>query len=194
MENISPKFMTNLVSQVECKLRQWHIRREYDNTEVEDVRKITYYLEKWNIDIQNDDNTNFDLRETLYQSDNEVLLKIAVDLGIETPDFIPSIPVFRNEIKTNYKAASAAFESALKKIESEPNVAISLANSVLESIIKEMLKDERIHTQIKEKNKSLYKLAQQILKVFKIYPDENMPEEIKTIGSSLLSLCRYRRY
>lgn len=82
------------------------------------------------------------------------------------------------------------FESALKKIESEPSIGIGLANSALESIIKEILKDERINSKIKS-NKTLYDLASEILKVFQLFPNSEMPNEIKTIGSSLLSVDRY---
>ena len=34
---------------------------------------------------------------------NFELLKVAIDMGVETPEYIPSIPTFRNEIKENYK-------------------------------------------------------------------------------------------
>lgn len=70
------------------------------------------------------------------------MLKIAIDVGVETPDLIPSIPVFRNEIKAEFESASAAFEKAFKQIEEHPDIAIGLANSVLESIIKAVLNDE----------------------------------------------------
>ncbi len=70
----------------------------------------------------------------------ELLLKIAIDLSIETPDFIPSIPIFRNEIKVNYSNASNSFEKAFKDIEEHPDIAVRLANSALESIIKEILR------------------------------------------------------
>jgi len=55
---------------------------------------------------------------------------------LETPDFIPCIPTFRNEIKSDYKTASATFEKAFRQIEEHPDIAIGLANSSLESIIK----------------------------------------------------------
>jgi len=88
-----------------------------------------------------------------------------------------------------YASASSTFENAFKKIESEPNIAIGLANSALESIIKEILKDERINSKIKP-NKTLYELTGEILKVFQLYPNSDMPEEVKTIGSSLLAISK----
>ena len=118
---------------------------------------------------------------------NEILLKIAIDLGIETPNFIPSIPIFRNELKTNFETANQIFEKAFKQIEENPETAIGLANSALESIIKEILKDEKLKTKLNPK-RTLYELTSDILKEFQLYPNSNIPIEIKTIGSSLLSI------
>ena len=66
------------------------------------------------------------------------LIKIAIDLGLETPDFIPSIPTFRNELKADYKNASVTFEKAFQNIEKDPAESVGYANSVLESIMKEI--------------------------------------------------------
>ena len=108
-----------------------------------------------------------------------MLLIIAIDLGIETPDFIPSIPVFRNEIKSSYKTASQTFEKAFKCIETDPDTAVGLVNSALESIIKEILKDNRVSIAWKE-NDTLYTLTQKILKEFK-FSSEGNPIEIKLL-------------
>ena len=78
--------------------------------------------------------------------DGTTLLKIAIDLGVDTPDFIPSIPTFKNELKSEYKTAYDTFSKAYKQIEADPSLAVGLANSALESIIKENLKDERIYS------------------------------------------------
>ena len=66
-------------------------------------------------------------------------------MGIETPDYIPSIPTFKNELKSNYETASLTFEKAFKNVEADPSLAVGLTNSALESIIKEILKDSRIN-------------------------------------------------
>lgn len=164
----------------------------------ESYQNARIYLSKWQeiaynsgkeFRIFEDHSKDIDIILTLHSIDKEVLLKIAVDLGVETPDFIPSIPTFRNEIKAEYTSASATFESAFKKIESEPNIAIGLANSAFESIIKEILKDERINSKIKAR-KTLYDLTSEILKVFQLFPNSKMPEEIKPIGSSLLAISQ----
>jgi len=181
---ISPAYMMQLVGEVEKKI--WERFPSYKNAK--------FYIQKWhetndyweNFSIILKQNGDIDLTSTLHNIDGETLLKIAIDLGVETPDFIPSIPLFKNEIKSNYENASQTFEKAFTQIEEHPDFAIGLANSSLESIIKEILKDERLNTKINS-NKTLYDLANDILKEFQLYPNADMPMEIKTIGSSLLS-------
>jgi len=155
-----------------------------------------WYEEEWNetgdliyenFHIYRDYGGAIDIVKILHNMPEKILLKIAIDLGIETPDFIPSIPTFKNEIKSDYKTASATFEKAIKQIETDPSLAIGLANSALESIIKEILKDERVHRKIKGKE-TLRDLTSEILKVFQMFPNADMPIEIRNIGSSLLSI------
>lgn len=78
---------------------------------------------------------------------------------------------FRNVIKAEYPTAGSRFENAFKKTESDPSIAIGLANSALESIIKEILKNERINSKIKN-NKTLYDLTSEILKIFQRFPSQ----------------------
>jgi len=195
MDNIiSPKYLMKLVADIETVLWNMYSEAKY--------RNVRFYIEKWhkhnddsinyyweNFTIYEDDKKNIDLKKTLHNMDGELLLKIAIDLGVDTPDFIPSIPTFRNEIKSEFATTSSTFESAFKKIESEPSIAVGLANSALESIIKEIIKDERISSKLKGK-KTLYDLTCEILKAFQIFPNSEMPEEIKTIGSSLLAISQ----
>lgn len=187
---MSPRYHINLIKQVNDAI--FNEFGSYENVE--------FYMQKWQYDIdafrknffifhKGENSTTIDLRRTLNELDGETLIKIAIDMGIETPDFIPSIPIFRNEIKAEYPSASAMFEQAYKKIDSEPDTAIGLANSAFESIIKEILKDERIHIENK-KGDTLYKLATDLLKIFKMFPDSDMPDEIKAIGSGLLKSCQ----
>ena len=130
-----------------------------------------------------------DVKKTLHHIDGETLLKIAIDLGVETPDYIPSIPVFKNELKSSYETASQTFEKAFKNVEEDPSLAVGLANSALESIIKEILKDDRIDVEWNEKD-TLSNLIKSICKAFKLTTDSEMPNEIKTISSSLLNACK----
>ena len=160
--------------------------------------KVRLYIKKWhevrdewndhweNFRIAEKDNGEFDLFSTLHNIEGDDLIKIAIDLGLETPDFIPSIPVFRNEIKASFENASATFERAFTQIEEHPDIAIGLANSALESIIKEILKDERFVSRSKD-GETLYGLTQNLLKEFQLFPNSDLPVEIKTMGSALLS-------
>lgn len=184
-ELISPKYQMKLAAEVEKVI--WKEFGSY-----KDVRN---YIEKWHeYDEINHNWENFslftldnkiDLNRTIHSMPGELLLKIAIDLGIDTPDFIPSIPTFKNELKSEYKTAFNTFNKAHKLIESDPSTAIGLANSALESIIKEILKDERINSKIKG-NETLYQLSSIILKEFNFLSHEH-PKEVKTIGNSLLS-------
>lgn len=164
--------------------------------------QVRYYIDKWREDnyepngFNNDywenfkviekDNKKIDLLATLSSMDGATLLKIAIDLGVDTPDFIPSIPTFKNELKSEYKTAYDTFSKAYKQIETDPSLAVGLANSALESIIKEILKDDRISRKTTG-GETLYKLTLIILKEFNLLNDEH-PKEIKTIASSFLAI------
>jgi hypothetical protein len=183
---ISPKYQMQLVANIEKAI--WEEYKSYDNVE--------FYINKWhehddlsweNFRIRIKEHGKIDLPKTLHGIDGETLLKMAIDLGIETPDFIPSIPTFRNEIKSNSRTASSTFDKAFKQIETHPDIAVGSANSALESIIKEIFKDERIQTKPKL-GKTLYDLTSELLKEFQLFPNSDIPKEIKTIGSSLLSI------
>lgn len=188
-DKISPKFQMLLIDDVEKSI--WDKYESY--------KKVQFYIEKWhiteggwnnsweNFTIAKKEGGEIDLLPTLHSIDGETLIRIAIDLGLETPDFIPSIPTFRNELKSDYKTASSTFEKAFKQIEEQPDIAIGLVNSALESIIKEILKDDSIKTKSNPK-KTLYDLTKDLLKEFQLYPNSEMPIEIKTIGSSLLSI------
>jgi hypothetical protein len=189
---VSPKYQMQLVNSVEKAI--WDEYKSY--------KQVRLYINKWyknNYDPDgfNDDywenftivempNKNIDLTSTLHNFSGNDLLKIAIDLGVDTPDFIPSIPIFKNVLKSDYKTAYDTFNKAFKQIESDPSIAVGLANSALESIIKEILKDDRISSKTSG-SETLYRLSSIILKEFNITNDEH-PKEIKTIGNSLLAI------
>ncbi|WP_282081589.1 abortive infection family protein [Aquimarina algiphila] len=187
-ELISPKYQMKLAKEVEDAI--W---KEYSS-----YKQVKNYVGKWheydeqnyweNFQIVINDNKNIDLNATIHSMPGDILLKVAIDLGVDTPDFIPSIPTFKNEIKSDYKTAYDTFNKAYKQIETDPSLSVGLANSALESIIKEILKDERLKSKIKG-TETLYKLTNIILKEFNI-TNSNHPVEIKTIGSSLLAICQ----
>jgi len=189
---ISPKYQMKLLSSVEDAI--WEEYKSY--------RQVRLYIKKWyennydknhfnndyweNFEIVEKQNNEIDLNSTLHNMPGEILLKIAIDLGVDTPDFIPSIPTFKNELKSEYKTAYDTFTKAYKQIETDPSVAVGLANSALESIIKEILKNKKMSSKING-GATLYKLTTIILKEFNITNNKH-PIEIKTIGSSLLAI------
>lgn len=168
--------------------------------EYKTYREVSFYIDKWheadydwnsnweNFSIIQKENGDIDLSRTLHSMTGSDLLKVAIDMGVDTPDFIPSIPTFKNELKSDYKTAYDTFVKAFKQIESDPSLAVGLANSALESIVKEILKDDRIGSKTKG-TETLYKLTLKVLKDFN-YLDSNHPVEIKTIGSSLISISQ----
>ncbi|WMJ75394.1 abortive infection family protein [Cytophagaceae bacterium ABcell3] len=186
-ELISPKYQMKLVAEVEKAI--WGEYNSYKNAKNYILKWYVYDEQNFhweNFRIIEKEDKNIDLNSTLHSMPGDILLKIAIDLGVDTPDFIPSIPTFKNEIKSEYKTAYDTFNKAYKQIESDPGTAIGLANSALESIIKEILKDDRIQSKIKG-NETLYQLSSIVLKEFKLTCTEH-PKEIKTIGNSLLAI------
>jgi hypothetical protein len=188
---VSPKYLMTLVTEVEQAL---------SSLDPGDQEAAYYYIKKWHAENQDWNNhwenftvftldNSIDIRRTLHSMPGDILIQMAVDLGVHTPDFIPSVPQIKNEIKQTHLPAYAAFEKALKEVETHPDSAIGLANATLESIIKEILKDERISV-VYDKGKTLYALSQDVLKAFGMYPSAEMPSEFKMIGSAFLSICQ----
>lgn len=190
MELISPRYRMKLTKQVADAI--W---AEYNS-----YKEVEFYIQKWhncsddqwgniqweNFSIKLKETGGIDLPATLHSMDGELFLKVAIDIGVETPDYIPSIPIFRNELKITGETAFATFERALKQTETHPDLAIGLANSALESIIKEILKDDRLNVKSKPGD-TLYKLTENLLKALKIFPGSGITSEIQQIGSSLMS-------
>ena len=190
MHTISPKYRMKLTKQVADAI--W--------AEYASYKEVEFYIQKWhhyeedqwgnnqweNFSIKFKEAGGIDLPATLHKMDGELFLKIAIDIGVDTPDLIPSIPVFRNELKLTSETALATFERAFKQTESHPDIAIGLANSALESIIKEILKDKHLNVKFKSGD-TLYKLTEHILKALKTFPGSLVPTEIQKIGSSLMA-------
>ena len=183
---ISPMFMMRLIDQVEktmwkklishvdveAYIKRWH--EDYDS------------YDSWeNFHIEND-NGKIDLLKTLRGiEDDELVLKIAVDLGIEVPGLIYSIPELKCLLASDYETAASTFENAYRKVTEEPATSVVCANSALESIIKHICDDPSIANC--EQSLTLHKLFQHILKEFKCFPSKGMQKEINAIGSGLLT-------
>lgn len=193
MDIISPKYQIDLVKKINDRLFELFISYEDVSNYIEKWHYIyegyTNYTENFCIHFKDNARTKIDTKRTLHNIDVETLLKMAIDLGIETPDYIPSISMFKNELKSNYTTASQIFEKAFKNVENDPSLAIGLANSTLESIIKEILKDERLDNSCSDKS-TLKSLVNSICKAYKLLGNEDLPSEIKTICSSLINACK----
>ena len=180
MDKISPKYQMKIVQNINDKL--YELFKSYDDVEA--------YIEKWREVYDDFGNANFyiqykdeerkkiDSKKTLHQVDGETLLKI--------PDFIPSVPTFKNELKSSYETAAQTFDKAFCNVEKDPNLAIGLANSALESILKEMLKDERLQIQYDSRD-TLSKLIKNICKAFRLNNGDSLPQEVQTIAKSLIA-------
>ena len=192
---ISPVYRMKLLEKVEKEI--WNRYKSYKD--VEQYMKLNQIYDGFgqvDFDIsyfsEGKNKEKINLIETLRVIAKDIpdkLLKMAIDLGIETPDYIPSIPTFRNELKADYKNASTSFEKAFQNIEEDPAESVGYANSVLESIIKEILKDQRFDIDATKLTNG--KLVKAILKEFGLNPNSpQMPDEIKSIGSSLTTVSK----
>ena len=84
----------------------------------------------------------------------------------------------------------------LRRFELFCNSTFSIYRSILkieriemEKFVKEILKDTRINVVWGEKD-TLYSLIKSITKAFKLTAEVGMPDEIKTISTSLLGACK----
>ncbi len=186
-EEISPKYIMLLIDKINYTLYDMYTYPKYE--------KVEWYMQKrkqmwYNFWILKDKEEHIKLIETLTNiSDNELIIKIAMDLWIETPWFIPAVSKIKNELKEENENIHDTFMKAFKEVEENPSLAIWMANSTLESIIKTILQDDRIVVDKKDGD-TLYKLSIKIIKVIWLEP-KDLPEEIKQIWSWLLSSCQW---
>lgn len=141
-----------------------------------------------NFDIINQPNsTTIDLAETLHKiRDVDLLLKIAFDLGIEVPSVIYGVPEIKEILETDYKNVHKTFEEAYKKLESEPDISISLTCASLEHLIRELCND----TNPCAKSDTLYDLVSHILKEYEYFPSKELNADIRNIGSGILKIAQ----
>lgn len=195
--DISPKYMMDLIPQVSKKL--WD---SYENAKYQNVRR---YIEKWHIEYggyrnydddnenfhifyKSDDSKNIDLDETLHKMQQSTVIRIAIDLGIDTPGFLPVVPQFKNVLKDQNQSAYQNFERATKNVYDNPDEAVSLASSTLEGVIKTILAHETFIGNKDVAGKTLGKLVTSIVKVFGFDDETKCPPELKTIAGQLRSI------
>lgn len=189
----SRKYWMILVNKINEAI--WKEYTTYKNVEyyIKKRQKIEkkYIIPESNFDIIKRDDGKISLIDTLHWiKDFDLILKIAIDLWVETPWFIPAVSYIKNELKENNKNAYDSFMNAFKTVEENPSLSIWLANTTLESIIKTIFDDGRIQIE-RNKKDTLYSLTEKILKVFKKYPWKNAPEDIILIGSWFLTSCQW---
>ena len=142
--------------------------------------------------IYKGDTKNIDVKATLANVPQDTLIEIAIELDITVPMVIPAYPTFIRVLQENEKGFSYAydiFNKAHNLILEDPAQAVSLANSGLESIIKQIMRDDSISKKIKETS-TLYELTESVLKEFSFYPSNDVNKSIKTIGSSFLNISK----
>lgn len=193
--SISPKYMMELIPGVEQTL--WEL---FPNSKYQNVRR---YIEKWHeeyetynnwneetenfhIYFRDDANKEIDLAETLHKMSNDIVIKIAIDLGIDTPGFLPVVPQFKNILKDENQSAYQNFDRATKDVYENPDLAVNLASSTLEGVIKTILSDDSFATRSTDiGNKSLTKLVAALIAEFGFNDKTKCPQELITIAGQL---------
>ena len=186
---ISPKYMMGLIARVEKKL--------FDD--FGDNSDIDYYLQKWveqwdywnnNFDIARNIDGDVDVRRTLHGMPPDVLIKIAIDLGIETPGMLPSIPMFQNTLKDQNPNAQENFERAIKNVGSHPDDAVALANSTFESVLKTIVADGGLDLTSEAISRDVGKaLSNKVIPALGFASGKEAPKAVNRLASSLLGMA-----
>lgn len=185
-DKISPKYMMGLVQRVEGTLREAY-------PSLEDIQ---YYLEKWYEGDMNYENFTFhmmgnelDLPRTLHDMPNDLLIRIAIDLGLDTPGMLPSIPVFVNTLKNQNSNAQANFERAVRNVREHPDDAVALASSTLEGLLKTIGGDKNLGIAEVASKQIGRKLVVSVMGALGLVSGGERPREINQIAKSLQGTC-----
>lgn len=193
--DISPKYLMDLISCIEERLWAMFEKARYQNVR-RYIEKYHIEWQEWNdsaenfhIYFKNEHNTEIDLAETLHKMPPDLVMKIAIDLGIDTPGYLPAIPKFKNILKDKNQSAYQNFERATRDVYENPDQAVSLASSTLEGIIKTVLTNEVFADSVGSvRNKPLTKLVSTLINEFGFDDKTKCPSELITIASQLRSL------
>lgn len=198
-EDISPRYMMKLISEVEQAL--------WDEFETSRYKNVGLYIEKWhksegtppnyndyeeNFEIywQDEHRTKIDLFTTLHRMPKEIVIRIATDLGVPTPGFLPVVPEkFKNVLTEINQNACHNFERAIRNVYENPDESVTLAASALDGTIRTILEHEKLQELKAEvSGKSLSKQAQLITKRLSEMSNTKCPQEIITLCSQLRSI------
>lgn len=117
---------------------------------------------------------------------NDILIKMAADIGIETPGLLPCIPVMKNILGMANASAYANFERAVRDVYDFPDQSVALAASTLEGVFKAIIQDMDPNASVG--NLSLSKLTSKVVKELVDACDPSTPQEVKTLAAQLRSL------
>ncbi len=194
--DISRKFLMELIDKVEKKI--WEEYTSYEN--------VTYYIEKWHeddedyasynhwenfyIQYKDDEHKQINLKATLHKMPPEIIVKIAIELGIDTPGFLPAMPTFKNVLRDENQSAYQNFDRATKSALEHPDNAVALASSTLEGIIKTILEHDAFSGSTEKlKNLSLSRLTARVVKEFGFDDATKCPPEIITLAGQLRGIA-----
>lgn len=192
---LRPKFKMELLENIEKII--WREYKSYAKVEAylnefhEEFFNERGFQDGENMTICHKNDGNIDLTKTLASMDFDTMISMAIDLGLSVPTVLPSFPTFTRCLVEGEMGTSLAYENfmkAYKLVYDDPEQAISLANSALETIIKHILSDSRIKVKYNA-NDTLGKLIEAILKEFDYFPTKDMQKNVKNIGSSLLCIA-----
>lgn len=188
--SISPAYMMELVGRLQTALENGY----------PDPDDLHLYLDKWHEDYDGfGDEQNFryvydkqadvDLKRTLHEMPPELVVRIAIDLGVDTPGFIPSMPSFRNVLKEQNPNAQAQFERAVRNVMEQPDLAVSSAYSTLESVLKTIGKDESLGIEEDLRKTVGKKLISAVIPKLGLRTGKEVPTEINQMCNGLISAC-----
>ena len=191
---ISPRIMLDIIDRVAEAITAKYDRQgpNYAERYIRRLHKYDEQSDSYNFYIYDYNNGKINLIRTLDTMHEDMVLQIAVDLSVEVPGLIYAISEIKELLPESYKDASIAFRNASKKVYVEPAEAISTAYAALESIIKKICEDDSIEN-CDPKGK-LHILVSHILKQFKFFPDKNLNENIRNIGSGFVTITQAISY
>lgn len=186
--------MLTLIGKVESALFETFPRSKYKNVE--------NYLHRWakdeydnfgnlvsgNFELCYADN-HIDANRTLNEMPEEFVLRIAADLGVETPSILPGVVTeFKNILPPINRPASQAFQEAIKEIYESPHDAVLHATSALDGIVKSIMAHPDFEDVRPKNGEGLSKQVGSIVKKIKQSYSEECPKEVTALVSGLNSV------
>ena len=180
-QGISPRFMVNLKKKIIDKINA-EFPSEY-GLQADFLNRFGL-KDRWSGELGD---MYLNLVFSLNEAEDSILFQMAVDLGLEVPGLIYSVAEIRDILGTGYTKAHSMFENAYKKVMDEPSQSVILANSALESILKE-LSDEGLIEPCRTGD-SLKELTNHVITQLDLSPSKMANTNMKKIVSKLLKIA-----